>query len=74
MESICCTGGAVGNQCLTCGGYKTSDVGHASLVNDLYMLVYDAEDHVFRDAKVELERRLMLLIENVRNGKYDNTI
>lgn len=79
--------------CGKCGGYckgghdgipskVTSDVGHASLVRDLYNLLNEAEDYEFHDfrnekypaPKVELVRRLMIITEAAKDGKYDNAI
>lgn len=54
--------------------------GHQKLVVDLKQLLNEAEDKEFHDfenttyatPKVMLVRRLETLVENVKNGEYDN--
>lgn len=56
------------------------DEGHHKLVSELAVLMKEAEAYEFHDfknstyptPKVELERRLLLMAQGVRDGKYDN--
>lgn len=54
--------------------------GHRALIDDLSSLLLEAQNFEFHDfknvkyatPKVELERKLRLMAESVKEGKYDN--
>jgi len=56
------------------------DTGHETLVKELSVLLKEAEAYEFHDfknstyptPKIELERRLALMVQGVKDGKYDN--
>ncbi len=56
------------------------DKGHDNLINDLKLLYTEAIDFEFHDfkntryatPKIELHKKLLALINNNRDGKYDN--
>jgi hypothetical protein len=58
----------------------TKDIGHERLVSDLRDLLALAEAYAFHDflntqfatPKMALDVRLRVMVNNVRNGHYDN--